>query len=390
MPTHSENFRQLSSADLGFALYIHWPFCQAKCPYCDFNSHVVSQVDQDAWKVALLAEISRYAQETSGNTLRSIFFGGGTPSLMPPPTVEAVINAALGHWRTVNDIEITLEANPTSAEADRFRDFRAAGVNRVSIGVQALRDSDLHRLGRLHSVAEARRAVELAQRQFDRSSFDLIYARQDQTAQEWEGELSEALRWGSDHLSLYQLTIEDGTAFGDRAARGRLPGLPEEDVQADMFEITQSLCDNAGLPAYEISNHARAGQESRHNLVYWRGGDWVGVGPGAHGRLTIDGHRVATEAITSPVQWAKRVSEEGTGESVRHVLSTADDTAERLMMGLRTTEGIPSYLIENKEKLGDMFRLGMVETAQGHTRVTRKGRPMLNAILRELIMDSPA
>ncbi|RMD90515.1 MAG: radical SAM family heme chaperone HemW, partial [Alphaproteobacteria bacterium] len=252
--------------EAGFGLYVHWPFCAAKCPYCDFNSHVVAKVDHDAWARALVNRIDALAALTPDRELSSIFFGGGTPSLMAPATAAAVIDAAARHWRFAPDIEITLEANPSSAEAEAFRAFRAAGVNRVSLGVQALDDADLRALGRLHSAAEALSAVEMARGLFDRVSFDLIYARQHQTEADWQAELSRALGLAADHLSLYQLTIEPGTAFGARAAAGRLPGLPDEERAANLYEITQALCDAAGLPAYEVSNHARPGAESRHNL----------------------------------------------------------------------------------------------------------------------------
>jgi len=251
----------------GFGLYIHWPFCQSKCPYCDFNSHVAASIDQRRWRDAYLREIARVGAETRGRVLQTVFFGGGTPSLMEPEIVAEVLGAVRATWPMVNDPEITLEANPGSVEAGRFRGFRDAGVNRISMGVQALNDADLRRLGRLHSVAEARQAFDIARNCFDRVSFDLIYARQDQTLEQWRAELTEALSMAVDHLSMYQLTIEDGTAFGDRFARGGLKGLPDEDVQADMYAVTQEVCAAHGMPAYEVSNHARPGAESRHNLV---------------------------------------------------------------------------------------------------------------------------
>ena len=284
----------------GFGLYIHWPFCQSKCPYCDFNSHVAATIDQRRWRDAYLREIERLGAETPGRVLQTVFFGGGTPSLMDADVVADLLAAVRATWPMVNDPEITLEANPGSVEAGKFRAFREAGVNRVSMGVQALRDADLRRLGRLHSVAEARQAFDIARNCFDRVSFDLIYARQDQTLADWQAELREALSMAVDHLSMYQLTIEDGTAFGDRFARGGLKGLPDDDVQADMYAATQDICAEHGMPAYEVSNHARAGAESRHNLIYWRMGDYAGIGPGAHGRLTLNGRRWATVAPRAP------------------------------------------------------------------------------------------
>ncbi|MCL4155215.1 UNVERIFIED_CONTAM: hypothetical protein GTU68_030977, partial [Idotea baltica] len=266
-------------------VYIHWPFCQAKCPYCDFNSHVSSNVDQTAWVRAYLSELDRLAELTPNRIVSTVFFGGGTPSLMLPDTVAAIIERVRQNWRCTNDIEVNLEANPTSVEASRFRGFQQAGVNRISMGIQALNDQDLKLLGRLHSVAEAQKAFDIARNIFDRVSFDLIYARQNQSAAEWEAELTQALGMAVDHLSLYQLTIEEGTAFGDRFARGGLRGLPTDDLSADLYELTQSITSDHGFSAYEVSNHAKTGQESRHNLVYWRGGDYVGVGPGAHGRF---------------------------------------------------------------------------------------------------------
>ena len=268
----------------GFGLYIHWPFCEAKCPYCDFNSHVSRRIDQSQWCKAYLRELDRVGALTQGRVLDSVYFGGGTPSLMAPETVRAILDHVQRTWPMRNDPEITLEANPSSVEVGRFRAFSEAGVNRVSLGVQALNDTDLNRLGRLHTVQEARQAFDIARNQFDRVSFDLIYARQDQSLTAWSQELTEALSMAVDHLSMYQLTIEQGTAFGDRYSRGRLTGLPDDDVSADMYEVTQEVCEKAGLPAYEVSNHARPGSASRHNMIYWQYGDYIGIGPGAHGR----------------------------------------------------------------------------------------------------------
>jgi oxygen-independent coproporphyrinogen-3 oxidase len=375
--------------DDAFGLYVHLPFCQAKCPYCDFNSHVSASVDHERWQRAYLAEIVRLRAETGPRTLRSIFFGGGTPSLMAPETVAAILDAARGAWPWANDVEITLEANPTSVEAGRFRAFRDAGVNRVSVGVQALDDTALKRLGRLHSVAEARAAYDIARDVFPRVSFDLIYARQDQTEDDWRRELSEALSMAADHLSLYQLTVEPGTAFGERHARGLLRGLPDEDRAADMYEITQELCEAAGFPAYEVSNHARDGAVSRHNLIYWRGGDYGGIGPGGHGRHTRDGTRWATETELAPTAWLSRVEKTGSGETKRTAMSARERDEEFLMMGLRLREGVDTAGMSAPpppDRIAAMEELGMLEREGTCLRLTRAGRPLLNAVLRELLV----
>lgn len=379
--------------DGGFGLYVHWPFCAAKCPYCDFNSHVSAKIDQRRWADALSAEIARLGREVEGpaRQLDSIFFGGGTPSLMLPETVDAVIRAARAAWGFANDIEITLEANPTSVEQGRFRGFADAGVNRLSMGVQSLREADLRRLGRMHSVAEARAAFDIARNCFSRVSFDLIYARQDQGIEDWRAELTEALSMAVDHLSLYQLTIEPGTAFGARHAAGGLKGLPDDDVSADMHLETQDICDLAGLPAYEVSNHARPGSESRHNLIYWRQGDWAAVGPGAHGRLSLSGGRVATEAHRQPGAWLDAVEQHGSGESGRDVLGPEDQATEYLLMSMRLAEGLSAARYErlagrplDAAALQRLQDWGMVEVRDGQVMATRAGRPVLNAILREL------
>ena len=376
----------------GFALYVHWPFCQSKCPYCDFNSHVASQIDQTRWRNAYLSELRRVAAETEGRVLRSIFFGGGTPSLMPPETVEAIISLATDLWSPANDIEITLEANPTSVEAGRFLGFRSAGVNRVSIGVQALNDADLRRLGRLHDTTEARNAIVTAQATFSRSSFDLIYARQDQTLSAWQAELALALSLAADHLSLYQLTIEPGTVFGARHDLGQLRGLPEEDLAADMYLLTQDMCEAAGRPAYEVSNHAIPGQESRHNTVYWRSGDYVGIGPGAHGRITTtDGQRFATVCPKAPGAWLTAVEASQFGEEPRQTLSLEDQAEEFLIMGLRLVDGIDidayARLSGRKPKIAarqQMHELGLITETDNRLAATRSGRLVLNSIIAAL------
>ncbi|MGM0585668.1 MAG: radical SAM family heme chaperone HemW [Pseudomonadota bacterium] len=376
----------------GFGVYVHWPFCLAKCPYCDFNSHVPRQVDQDAWRDALLAEMRTARALTGPRRARSLFFGGGTPSLMPAETVAALIEEADRLWGFEDAPEITLEANPTSVEAARFAAYARAGVNRVSLGVQALNDADLKALGRMHTAAEARAAFDIARAAFGRVSFDLIYARQNQTPGAWQAELSEAIEMAADHLSLYQLTIEPGTRFGDLHARGRLRGLPPDDRAARMYEITQEVTEAAGLPAYEISNHARPGAESRHNLVYWRYGDYAGIGPGAHGRLTrADGARLATETERDPARWLSRVRETGrafAGEPV----APGDQALEYLMMALRLAEGADpdryarlSGAPLEPARLATLEDEGLVARAPGRLRATRKGRPLLDAILRELL-----
>ncbi|WP_323763799.1 radical SAM family heme chaperone HemW [Marinovum sp.] len=376
----------------GFGLYVHWPFCEAKCPYCDFNSHVTRRIDHAAWRDAYLSEIDRVAAETPGRVLRSAYFGGGTPSLMDVQTVEAILDRVAQRWTLANDVEITLEANPSSVEAGRFRGYRAAGVNRVSLGVQALNDTDLRRLGRLHDVAQAEAAIAIAQETFERMSFDLIYARQDQSLADWESELRRALAMGVDHLSLYQLTIEDGTAFGDRFKAGKLRGLPQEELSADMYALTQEICEAEGLPAYEVSNHARADSRSRHNLIYWTGGDYAGIGPGAHGRLTLGGTRIATEARRNPGAWLQAVAQ-GDAE-VRSALGPQDIALEYIMMGLRTEEPLDLARLKRwtgaeiaPARLSHLRDLGMIVVRDEMISVTPQGRPILNAVIAELIRD---
>ncbi|MFV1591770.1 radical SAM family heme chaperone HemW [Phaeobacter sp. JH20_36] len=377
----------------GFGLYIHWPFCQAKCPYCDFNSHVTAQIDQTRWAAAYRAEMLRAAPELSGRVLNTIFFGGGTPSLMHPGTVASIIETAREIWPFSNDIEISLEANPTSVEAGRFAGYRDAGVNRISMGIQSLNDDDLRRLGRLHNVAEAQKAFDVARNCFDRVSFDLIYARQGQTLTDWRQELDQALSMAIDHLSLYQLTIEEGTAFGDRYAKGKLRDLPSDDNAADMYLATQEICDNHGLPAYEISNHARPGAESRHNLIYWRYGDYLGIGPGAHGRLTIGGQRYATETYLQPGAWLN-AAERTTGETSRTQLTSEESSAEYMMMGMRLVEGLDSDRFQEisgrslpADRISDLADIGMIEISGNRLRATDSGRAVLNAVLRELLVE---
>jgi len=373
------------TARRGFGVYVHWPFCQAKCPYCDFNSHVVDDVDQSVWADAFESEIARVQQDMPDATLDTVFLGGGTPSLMTPDTVDRILRKLRATWPASNDLEITLEANPTSVEASRFQAYAQAGISRVSVGVQALNDGDLRRLGRLHSVSEARAALTVANKFFDRVSFDLIYARQDQNLHAWERELAEAIELSTGHLSLYQLTIEPGTAFGARFDAGRLHGLPDEDLAADMFALTQDITSSAGLKSYEISNHAKPGAESRHNLIYWRGHDWVGVGPGAHGRFTKDGKRVATETHLSPVAWLEAVKA-GNGESKRTYLSEREALDERVMMGLRLSEGIDLPSDQNIiNKINALVDLNLLKIRNARVATTAQGKLVLNAILRELL-----
>ncbi|MEM9869646.1 MAG: radical SAM family heme chaperone HemW [Pseudomonadota bacterium] len=371
----------------GFGLYIHWPFCAAKCPYCDFNSHVSRFIDHDAWCAAYLAEIERLGQETPGRVLRSVFFGGGTPSLMEPRVVGAVLDTIHRTWPTANDMEITLEANPTSVEAARFTDFHSAGVNRVSMGIQALNDTDLHALGRLHTAADGLAAFDIARSTFSRVSFDLMYGRQNQTLADWEAELSRALALDLDHLSLYQLTVEPGTAFGDRYDAGKLPGLPNDDLSADLYALTHDMTSAAGLRRYEVSNHARDGAESRHNLIYWRYGDYVGIGPGAHGRLTLDGARWSTEQTRMPKAWL-----DGGARETRTPLSISDAATEYILMGLRLAEGIDldryaslAGTDPSPDVLTDLSDNGFIKVENRQLIVHDQGFMVLNAIIRQLL-----
>ncbi|WHZ35159.1 radical SAM family heme chaperone HemW [Sagittula sp. MA-2] len=376
----------------GFGLYVHWPFCEAKCPYCDFNSHVVREIDQTRWAAALASEVRRVAAETPGRVLGSIFFGGGTPSLMAPETVAAVLDAAREGWTFGNNIEITLEANPRSVEAARFEGYARAGVNRVSLGVQSLREPDLRRLGRLHDVGEARAAFGIAREVFDRVSFDLIYARQGQTLADWDEELGEALDMAVDHLSLYQLTIEPGTAFWDRSQAGKLGGLPSDDLGADMYELTQEMCARAGMPAYEVSNHARSDAESRHNLVYWRYGDWVGVGPGAHGRFDLGPQRIESVAWRMPGRWLSAVEEAQDGDESRTAVGGDDQAIEYLMMGLRLSEGLDlarlhqmSLNVAQSAQVASLQEMELLELSAGRLIATPRGRLVLNSVIEALL-----
>lgn len=335
----------------------------------------------------------RAAEETPGRVLNSVFFGGGTPSLMDPDVVADVITAIRSHWPIANDLEITLEANPSSVEAGRFAAYRDAGVNRISMGIQALNDADLRRLGRIHTVAEAMTAFDIARNTFDRVSLDLIYGRQDQSLADWEMELKQALTLAIDHLSLYQLTIEQGTAFGDRYNRGGLRGLPDEDLGADMYTRTQEICEEMGMPAYEVSNHSRDGAASRHNLIYWRYGDYLGIGPGAHGRLSKSGRKLATEAFSNPKRWLDGALD-GTTEHPRGTLSAADQAQEFLLMGLRLKEGVDLRRYENiagmklpTDKVAELDDLGMITVTDQRLVVSNQGIMVLNAVIEALMPD---
>jgi oxygen-independent coproporphyrinogen-3 oxidase len=384
-----------TGADPGFGIYVHWPFCRAKCPYCDFNSHVSGAVDHARWAYALVAEIERYAAEVGPRTLRSIFFGGGTPSLMAPATVGAVIERAIACFAPAPDLEITLEANPTSTEAARFRALRAAGVNRVSLGVQALDDPALRFLGREHTAAEALAAVDLAAHLFARFSFDLIYGRPGQTPAAWAAELTRALDHADGHLSAYQLTIEPGTRFALLERTGALV-MPADEVQADLYELTQERLAGAGLPAYEISNHARPGEACRHNLLYWRAGEWLGIGPGAHGRLDLDGRRFATAAWRLPKIWLERVERTGTGERTCVALTRAEQVTELLVMGLRLGEGVDLRRLEgvageqvdrvlDRAALERLTGAGLMQRRKRRLAATAAGRQRLDALLAALL-----
>ncbi len=374
---------------------MHWPFCQSKCPYCDFNSHVRETIDETAWLNALVAETAYMADLAPGRMVTSIFFGGGTPSLMAPATVAAVLDAVARHWSVAGNVEVTLEANPSSVEAGRFTGYRAAGVNRVSLGVQALDDASLTVLGRRHDDAEARAALALARKTFDRMSFDLIYARMGQTPDSWQGELGEALAVGSDHLSLYQLTIEPGTQFHTLARRGALD-LPDEDTQAAMYETTQTMTEAVGLPAYEVSSHARPGSESRHNITYWRSGEWVGIGPGAHGRLNkAGGISIARRQERAPETWLKGVAENGHATAETESIAGTDRLNEVLMMGLRLRDGLSDGDLEravgttwddavDQMTLAMLTEAGLLERDAHGVRATTQGRQVLNGVLERL------
>lgn len=385
----------MTAASRDLAVYIHWPFCLSKCPYCDFNSHVAETVDHRDWRDALLAELSHYAAQAPDRHIASVFFGGGTPSLMEPATSAALIDAIAGHWTLAEDVEITLEANPTSVEAGRFRDFRSAGINRLSIGVQALDDAALGFLGRGHDRAQAVDAVRLAGSLFPRTSFDLIYARPDQTVDGWKKELTEALAMEAGHLSVYQLTIEKGTPFYAAHRRGDFQ-VPADGLGAALYDVTRELCEGHGLPAYEISNHARPGFECRHNLVYWTGGDYVGIGPGAHGRLSLGERVLATEQIPGPANWLEAVTNSGHGTRKYEALDARSRIEEVLMMGLRLRDGLTRDAFRSAtahefedvlepRRLRRLLDANYLEIDTRGLRATPEGLIRLNAVLAALL-----
>ena len=376
----------------GIGIYVHWPFCTAKCPYCDFNSHVRTRIDETGWLDAIVRELEWTAaqQGTERPIVETIFFGGGTPSLLQGASVGRVLDTIARLWRTANDVEVTLEANPASADAARFRDYRAAGVNRLSLGMQALNDRDLKMLGRLHDVAEARAALKLATANFDRVSLDLIYARPDQTLDAWRKELEEALAFGTEHLSLYQLTIEPATPFYQLHRSGTLK-VPDEGLAADLFELTQEVTAAAGRPAYEISNHARPGAEARHNLLYWRYGTYAGVGPGAHGRLELDGRRVATETEKLPERWRELVARHGHGLREQMPIASEDAAREQLLMNLRLREGIDLGAYRERwgrcvdsKRMAALVEQGLLRLEGERLRATPRGRLLLNSVIAAL------
>lgn len=379
----------------GFGVYLHWPFCAAKCPYCDFNSHVRQfPPDQQRFAAAFDAELSAMRERTGPRTVKSIFLGGGTPSLMDPSTVGEIFESVNRLWGVPDGIEITMEANPSSVEAERFHGYRAAGVNRVSMGVQSLNDEQLKFLGRLHNVEEALKAIGLAREIFPRMSFDLIYARPDQQPEVWEKELNRAIDLAADHLSLYQLTIEDGTAFSKLYATGKLKMLAD-DRSADLYAMTQEITATRGLPAYEISNHAKPGAESRHNLVYWRYGEYVGAGPGAHGRFKENSGRTVTITERNPEQWLKRVETSGHGIVAEEHLNQSQQADEFLLMGLRLVEGIDiprfealSGRVLNQRRVSNLREEGMIEpVGNSRLRATPAGMIVLDAVVADLAME---
>ncbi|HPF78052.1 MAG TPA: radical SAM family heme chaperone HemW [Alphaproteobacteria bacterium] len=379
-----------------FGVYVHWPFCKAKCPYCDFNSHVSNSIDHELWAQSYLKEIDYIADMTKGRQVTSVFFGGGTPSLMKPATVEKILNHINKVWRVSPKVEITLEANPTSIEAQKFSDFKAAGVNRVSVGVQSLRDQDLKFLGREHSAQEALEAIKIADCIFDRMSFDLIYARPEQKISDWKEELSEALQYTKGHLSLYQLTIEQGTPFYTMAARGEFR-IPEQDQAGEFYEVTQEILDASDMPAYEISNHASKGQESLHNLTYWKYGDYAGIGPGAHGRLTLDQKKFATRTHRAPDIWLKKINEDGNGYHPFEEVASEERLTEMMMMGLRLNTGVELAQIEREtqqdwrmalrqDKVQNLVDEGLLILTKTHIKPTSEGMQRLNGVLSYLLV----
>ena len=377
----------------GFGIYLHWPYCESKCPYCDFNSYVEKNVNWYEWELSFLTQLGFYYQETGDRRVNSIFFGGGTPSLMNPKLVSNIINHISNLWGFEDTVEITLEANPSSVESRRFAEFKAAGVNRVSIGVQALNNIDLKKLGRLHSVQDALNAIEIGKDTFDRVSFDLIYARQDQKLQDWELELKKALTLEPDHLSLYQLTIEPNTTFGNLKEKGKLSGLPDENLGGDLYHLTNNLCYKFGLNPYEVSNYSRKNHESIHNKIYWNYGDYLGVGPGAHGRITTQKGRFATQNYYNPIKWQKNALN-NTGESIRTLINGKDQADEMAMMGLRLNSGFSKerYFRLSGKKLNEktltfLISDNLITVENNFIKATNQGRVVLNSLILNILSD---
>ena len=377
----------------GFGIYLHWPYCESKCPYCDFNSYVEKNVNWYEWELSFLSQLGFYYQETGDRRVNSIFFGGGTPSLMNPKLVSNIINHISNLWGFEDTVEITLEANPSSVESRRFAEFKAAGVNRVSIGVQALNNIDLKKLGRLHSVQDALNAIEIGKDTFDRVSFDLIYARQDQKLQDWELELKKALTLEPDHLSLYQLTIEPNTTFGNLKEKGKLSGLPDENLGGDLYHLTNNLCYKFGLNPYEVSNYSRKNHESIHNKIYWNYGDYLGVGPGAHGRITTQKGRFATQNYYSPIKWQKNALNNA-GESIRTLINGKDQADEMAMMGLRLNSGFSKerYFRLSGKKLNEktltfLISDNLITVENNFIKATTQGRVVLNSLILNILSD---
>ena len=377
----------------GFGIYLHWPYCESKCPYCDFNSYVEKNVNWYEWELSFLSQLGFYYQETGDRRVNSIFFGGGTPSLMNPKLVSNIINHISNLWGFEDTVEITLEANPSSVESRRFAEFKAAGVNRVSIGVQALNNKDLKKLGRLHSVQDALNAIEIGKDTFDRVSFDLIYARQDQKLQDWELELKKALTLEPDHLSLYQLTIEPNTTFGSLKEKGKLSGLPDENLGGDLYHLTNNLCYKFGLNPYEVSNYSRKNHESIHNKIYWNYGDYLGVGPGAHGRITTQKGRFATQNYYSPIKWQKNALNNA-GESIRTLINGKDQADEMAMMGLRLNSGFSKerYFRLSGKKLNEktltfLISDNLITVENNFIKATAQGRVVLNSLILNILSN---
>ena len=375
----------------GFGIYLHWPYCESKCPYCDFNSYVEKNVNWYEWELSFLSQLGFYYQETGDRRVNSIFFGGGTPSLMNPKLVSNIINHISNLWGFEDTVEITLEANPSSVESRRFAEFKAAGVNRVSIGVQALNNKDLKKLGRLHSVQDALNAIEIGKDTFDRVSFDLIYARQDQKLQDWELELKKALTLEPDHLSLYQLTIEPNTTFGNLKEKGKLSGLPDENLGGDLYHLTNNLCYKFGLNPYEVSNYSRKNHESIHNKIYWNYGDYLGVGPGAHGRITTQKGRFATQNYYSPIKWQKNALNNA-GESIRTLINGKDQADEMAMMGLRLNSGFSKerYFRLSGKKLNEktltfLISDNLITVENNFIKATDQVRVVLNSLILNIL-----